>query len=103
MSRTETRVAEWMAASISVVSQAFPELDVTYSFATELTTWRNQDVSALDVLEPHIWMANNELLVTSEDPCAPGRPSLATPFGRTASSSHGRTWSGRPDSLSVGW
>jgi Sugar-binding cellulase-like len=60
VSRTETRVAEWMAASVTVVGQAFPELDVTYSFATELTTWRNQDVSALDVLEPHIWMANND-------------------------------------------
>ena len=59
-SRTETRVSEWIATSVSVVGQAFPELDVTYSFATELTTWRNQDVSALDVLEPHIWMANNE-------------------------------------------
>jgi len=59
-SRTETRVSEWIATSVSVVGQVFPELDVTYSFATELTTWRNQDVSALDVLEPHIWMANNE-------------------------------------------
>jgi len=59
-SRTEARLAEWMAASISVVRQAFPELDFTYSFVTELTTWRNQDVTALDVLEPHIWMANNE-------------------------------------------
>jgi hypothetical protein len=59
-SRKEDRVAEWMAASISVVRQAFPELDLTYSFVTELTTWRDQDVAALDVLEPHIWMANNE-------------------------------------------
>ncbi len=59
-SRTECWVVSWMAESIGVLRDRYPELPFTFSFCDELTTWAEQDVSALDVLEPHIWMSSNE-------------------------------------------
>lgn len=47
----------WMMESINVVRQAYPDLDYCFSFCNEFDTWREQDVSMLDLLEPHIWMA----------------------------------------------
>jgi len=55
--RKSERVSRWMRESIEIVRGAHPGLDYTYSFCDELTTWAQQDVTALDVLEPHVWMA----------------------------------------------
>ncbi|MCC7207024.1 MAG: cellulase [Anaerolineae bacterium] len=49
----------WMRESIDVVRAKYPQLDYTFSFTTEYETWPEQDVSFLDFLEPHIWMAQS--------------------------------------------
>jgi hypothetical protein len=46
-----------MKRAIQVVRSAHPEIDYTFSQTTEFETWRQQDVSMLDFMEPHIWMA----------------------------------------------
>jgi len=56
--RTESWVEEWMRDSIELVRAEFPGVDLTYSFTNEFTTWREQDVSSFDLLEPHVWMSN---------------------------------------------
>lgn len=61
LSRTDPRVAAWMNESIRLVREHFPDLDYTFSFCTELATWREQDITELDVLEPHVWMAHREV------------------------------------------
>lgn len=60
-SRTEAWVANWMNESIRLVRSRFPDLDYTYSFCTEFSTWRDQDIAELDVLETHVWMAHREV------------------------------------------
>lgn len=60
LSRTEPRLIEWMSGSITALRAQFPQLRYTYSFSSELETWREQDVSMLDLLEAHIWMASDE-------------------------------------------
>lgn len=47
----------WMRDAISVVRTKHPGLSYTFSFTTEYDSWREQDVSMLDFLEPHLWMA----------------------------------------------
>lgn len=47
----------WMKEAIDVVRAKYPDLDYTFSFTTEYDDWREQNVSMLDFLEPHIWMA----------------------------------------------
>ncbi|WP_374946198.1 cellulase-like family protein [Agreia sp.] len=59
-SRASDRVVDWMRRSIEVAREVYPDLDYTYSTTTELTTWQSQDVSMLDVLEPHVWLADND-------------------------------------------
>ena len=59
-SRVGSRFATWMTEAIDVVRSVYPELDYTFSFTGEYATWAQQDVSALDVLEPHVWMAGAE-------------------------------------------
>ena len=61
LSRTEAEAVEWMATSIGVLRESYPNVDYTFSFCDELLTWPKQDTSMLDVLEPHIWMSSNEL------------------------------------------
>jgi hypothetical protein len=46
----------WMADSIAVVREAYPDLAYTFSFTSEYGTWQKQDVSMLDFLELHLWM-----------------------------------------------
>lgn len=60
LSRTDPRVAAWMSESIELVRNDFPDLDYTFSFAFEYANWTDQDVAALDFLDPHIWMASEE-------------------------------------------
>jgi hypothetical protein len=47
----------WMRDSIAVCREKYPQLDYCFSFTTEYETWPEQDVTSLDFLEPHIWMA----------------------------------------------
>jgi hypothetical protein len=59
--RTSPRIETWMRDSIALCREAFPRFDYTYSFSSQLTDWRPQDVSMLDLLENHIWMASPEV------------------------------------------
>ena len=55
--RTSTENADWMRQAIQVVRSAYPNLDYTFSQTSEYEGWKQQDVSMLDFMEPHIWMA----------------------------------------------
>jgi hypothetical protein len=57
LSRTDPRMIEWMSRSIGRLREEFPELVYTFSFSNELDNWQQQDVSMLDILEPHVWMS----------------------------------------------
>ncbi|MFW5710165.1 MAG: cellulase-like family protein, partial [Bacteroidota bacterium] len=52
---------KWMQEAAGVFKQAFPDLPVTFSFKSNHQLCE-KDLSFLDLLEPHIWMAksNNE-------------------------------------------
>ena len=60
LSRAEAKARNWMADSLQRIREAFPETDYTFSFCTQYNNWAAQDVSMLDFLETHIWMANRE-------------------------------------------
>lgn len=47
----------WMREATDAVRARFPELPLTFSVCTEIDTWPGQDVGMLDLLEPHLWMA----------------------------------------------
>lgn len=55
-SRASPEVKDWMTESIAVVRQAYPDLDYGFSFASEYSNWQDQDVSSMDLIQPHIWM-----------------------------------------------
>ena len=61
LDRTTPFVTEWMASSIVELRYAFPELEYTYSFSGQTQDWTGQDVTQLDFLEPHLWMASDEI------------------------------------------
>lgn len=65
--RASDRGTQWMRDSIAVVQAAFPKLDYTFSITSEWETWRQQDISALDFLELHIWMANSSSFYSKEN------------------------------------
>ncbi|MEO6964461.1 MAG: cellulase-like family protein [Acidobacteriaceae bacterium] len=46
----------WMRDSIGKLKQTYPNLPCTFSFTSEYQTWRDQDVSMLDLMELHCWM-----------------------------------------------
>lgn len=50
-------IGAWMTESIGLVREAFPGLEYTYSFSNTYEDHAEIDVSAFDLLEPHIWMA----------------------------------------------
>jgi hypothetical protein len=56
--RSDSKLVTWMRDSIRLLEAEFPSLDYTFSFCTQYKDWREQDVAALDFLEPHIWMAS---------------------------------------------
>lgn len=56
LSRTDEEVRQWTNRALGLVRQEFPTLPLCMSVSDELTTWADQDVSAHDFLEPHIWM-----------------------------------------------
>lgn len=55
--RASAANTDWMKRAIQIVRGAYPDLDYTFSQTSEYDTWQQQDVSMLDFLEPHIWMA----------------------------------------------
>jgi hypothetical protein len=55
--RASTENADWMKRAIGVVRSKYPNLQYTFSQTSEYDTWKQQDVTMLDFLEPHIWMA----------------------------------------------
>lgn len=55
--RNSRQNTEWMQQAIQSVRAAFPDLDYSFSQTSEFDTWQQQDVSMLDFMEPHIWMA----------------------------------------------
>jgi hypothetical protein len=59
-SRAGEAMRRWMAESIASVRAEFPGLALTYSFCSQFANWRDQDVTMLDLLENHIWMASPE-------------------------------------------
>ncbi len=52
------RLISWMAQSVSELRKHYPQLDYTFSFSDQFEQWDAMDVSMLDFLEPHIWMAH---------------------------------------------
>jgi len=46
-----------MKEPIDLLRAAYPQLDYTFSFTSEYETYDKQDVSMLDLLELHLWMA----------------------------------------------
>jgi len=56
-SRASSQNADWMRRAIQVIRSTYPQLDYTFSQTTEFDKWQQQDVSMLDFMEPHIWMA----------------------------------------------
>lgn len=57
MLRASTQGTSWMQNAIAVVRRAYPDLDYTFSMTSEYETRKQQDVSMMDFLELHIWMA----------------------------------------------
>jgi hypothetical protein len=55
--RASAQNADWMTRSIKVVRDAYPDIDYTFSQTTEFDSWKQQDVSMIDFMELHIWMA----------------------------------------------
>jgi len=52
---------EWMQTTIKILREAYPEIPYTFSFYGEVTEEliEKADLSFFDLLEPHVWMANN--------------------------------------------
>ncbi|HLH02965.1 MAG TPA: cellulase-like family protein [Bryobacteraceae bacterium] len=59
MLRATPQGTNWMRQTVEAVRQRYPKLDYTFSMTSEWDTWRQQDVSMLDFLELHIWMAQS--------------------------------------------
>jgi hypothetical protein len=56
--RTSPEGVRWMREAIAAVRAAHSGLSYTFSFTSEYDSWREQDVSMLDFLEPHLWMTH---------------------------------------------
>lgn len=57
--RSEALIENWTAEAISVPRAQYPNLDYTFSVCSQYDTLREQHVDMLDLLEPHVWMANS--------------------------------------------
>lgn len=57
--RTSPIAARWMNQSIAKVRDKYPDLDYTFSQTGGYDNVDEQDISSLDILEPHLWMANH--------------------------------------------
>jgi hypothetical protein len=52
---TDPGVMDWMRRAIAALRAAYPRLDYCFSFCDQLEAGQGQDVSFLDLLEPHVW------------------------------------------------
>jgi hypothetical protein len=57
--RATAQGTDWMRRAINTVRGSYPDLDYTFSITSEYDTWKQQDVSMLNFMEPHIWMASS--------------------------------------------
>jgi Sugar-binding cellulase-like len=57
--RTGEVVRAWTAEALAGVRAEFPGLPLCFSFSDQLASWREQDVSDFDLIEPHVWMAQD--------------------------------------------
>jgi hypothetical protein len=55
--RTSAENTAWMSRAIAVARSSYPDLDYTFSQTSEFDTSKQQDVTMLDFMELHIWMA----------------------------------------------
>lgn len=55
--RVSPEATAWMRDSISGLRNRYPQMDYCFSFSNEFDTIDQQDVSFMDLLEPHIWMS----------------------------------------------
>jgi hypothetical protein len=60
LSRTLPEIERWLVDPVEELRKSYPDLPYTWSFCHEWGNWEKQDVSALDLLELHIWMAYPE-------------------------------------------
>ena len=56
--RESRQAVQWMQEAVEVFKTYYPDIPVTFSFAPPGYD-EHMDVSFLDFLEPHLWMANN--------------------------------------------
>jgi hypothetical protein len=56
-SRKDPRIASYLATALEDVRAANPDLDLCFSFCSELEDWPDEDVGHQDLLELHLWMA----------------------------------------------
>jgi hypothetical protein len=56
--RSSVEIAGWMQQAIDGIREEYPGMDCTFSFCSQYRGWKDQDVSMLDLLEPHIWMSH---------------------------------------------
>lgn len=57
VARSSEEGTHWMRESIAIVKEHYPELAYCFSITNEFDTYKEQDVSFMDVLELHLWMA----------------------------------------------
>lgn len=55
-SRTSALASNWMKEAVAIFKEAYPQIPVTFSYTVPYPDV-NEDVSFLDFLEVHIWMA----------------------------------------------
>jgi hypothetical protein len=53
----DARIQQWMAEAVGEVRAAYPHLRYGFSFAEDIRTLQQADISALDIADPHLWMA----------------------------------------------
>jgi hypothetical protein len=57
---SDAGVLDFLTTSIAAVRSSYPDLSYTYSFTADYPLWEQQDLSSLDLFEPHLWMASEE-------------------------------------------
>jgi len=56
--RASPEGVRWMRTPIDLLRAAHPQYDYTFSITNQYDTWRDEDVSMHDFLEPHLWMTH---------------------------------------------
>jgi hypothetical protein len=59
LQRTSDRVRDWTSRALTTVRSAYPALPLCFSFSDNLSDWRAEDVHEFDLIEPHVWMADD--------------------------------------------